>query len=366
MNNLTWLYRNGDWLTHSVITDVAIDYTVNNSIEHDGIEEWLLAERNDDSAPKNDVSDNEVDVTTGKRSKTEHNGADSREKLLEDVNALAIDYWSKKRTWGEAGDLKREIIALLDRQEAIVERRMAKQWKEQASELVGHVNELTAERDEWKAKAEGYAEALEKLGCSVLANGTVFELSGNLDTQSRAEIEDADMSDSREKLEADVLKYYTHTTSTLMWPDDANIKTKWVSVSMGTVLEWLDRQEAITKHAHPGLTISEDESLINWHGKNYLLQSRVLNAERERDEFSLKLKHEMELNRDNRNALDLERIADLQQQVDDLRDEWHRVCAERDNLARDLAECERMREGLRARLSEAIGKASQIAALGDL
>ena len=49
------------------------------------------------------------------------------------------------------------------------------------------------------------------------------------------------MVDSREKLEADVLKYYTHTTSTLMWPEEANIKTKWVSVSMDTVLEWLDR-----------------------------------------------------------------------------------------------------------------------------
>lgn len=33
---------------------------------------------------------------------------------------------------------------------------------------------MTAERDEWKAKAEGFTEALEKLGCSVLANGTVF------------------------------------------------------------------------------------------------------------------------------------------------------------------------------------------------
>ena len=53
--------------------------------------------------------------------------------------------------------------------------------------------------------------------------------------------------DSREKLEADVMEYYTHTTSTAMWPDSANIKTKWISVSMDKVCGWLDRQAAITK-----------------------------------------------------------------------------------------------------------------------
>lgn len=133
------------------------------------------------------------------------------------------------------------------------------------------------------------------------------------------------------------------------------------------IRELLDRQAAITEREHPGLTISDDESLINWHGKNYLLQSKVLNAERERDEFSLKLKHEMELNRNNRNALDLERIAEMQAIIDELtaeRDVWKTKCetrevaykqanaegkryseqidklqAERDALADDLAEC---------------------------
>ena len=94
------------------------------------------------------------------------------------------------------------------------------------------------------------------------------------------------------------------------------------------ILELLDRQAAITEREHPGLTVSDDESLINWRGRNYLLQSRVLNAERERDEFSLKLKHEMELNRDNRNAHDLERIAELTAE----RDEWK---ARAEQLAND-------------------------------
>lgn len=173
------------------------------------------------------------------------------------------------------------------------------------------------------------------------------------DPQQRAEEEDRergydalavdDGADTREKLEADVRKRYTHTVSTAMWPPSANKHTDMVSVSIDTVLGWLDRQEAITEREHPGLTISDDESLVNWHGKNYLLQSRVLNAERERDEFSLKLKHEMELNRDNRNALDLERIAELEAELDranesggKLFDRLVDMTAERDSLLEQL------------------------------
>jgi hypothetical protein len=113
--------------------------------------------------------------------------------------------------------------------------------------------------------------------------------------------------DSREKLEADVYR-----------AADEMEKFTYGERFINThkILRWLDRQEAITEREHPGLTISDDESLINWHGKNYLLQSRVLNAERERDEFSLKLKHEMELNRDNRSAHDLERIQELEHERD--------------------------------------------------
>lgn len=91
---------------------------------HEAIEELA----NDDSTPKNDVSDDEVDANDANAasvsfsSVTETENADSRAKLEEDANAVAIDYWDKKRTWGEANDLKREIIALLDRQAAITER----------------------------------------------------------------------------------------------------------------------------------------------------------------------------------------------------------------------------------------------------
>ena len=104
----------------------------------------------------------------------------------------------------------------------------------------------------------------------------------------------AQEADSRERLEADAFAY---------------LQTAYITYPQ--IIELLDRQAAITEREHPGLTISDDESLINWRGRNYLPQSRVLNAERERDEFSLKLKHEMELNLNNRNAHDLERIDEL-------------------------------------------------------
>ena len=126
---------------------------------------------------------------------------DSREKLEADARAL------QKRIWQAGHDHDAislsHIIELLDRQAAIT------------------ANELTSQFDVPK--------------------------SGKTTENSTAKNEIRDFDDTREKLEADVLKYYTHTTSTLMWPVDANIMKKWVSVSMDTVLEWLDRQDAITR-----------------------------------------------------------------------------------------------------------------------
>lgn len=114
--------------------------------------------------------------------------------------------------------------------------------------------------------------------------------------------------DSREKLEADVMEYYTYTTSTAMWPDSANVKTKWISVPMDKVLGWLDRQAAIA----------------------------------ERDAFMR-----------GRASLDDE-FADMQEQVD-------RLERENESLARDLAECERDREVYRMALGDARRLAHEIA-----
>ena len=56
-----------------------------------------------------------------------------------------------------------------------------------------------------------------------------------------------DFDDSREKLEADVRKHYSHTTSTSMYPPSANKQTDWLApMPMDIVFGWLDRQAEIT------------------------------------------------------------------------------------------------------------------------
>ena len=96
----------------------------------------------------------------------------------------------------------------------------------------------------------------------------------------------SDEADSREKLEADVLKYYTHTVSTAMWPHSANKHTDMVSVSMDTVLEWLDRQAAITEHeweieqayingGYKEQIAELTEELDNARAKNRLLKAHI-------------------------------------------------------------------------------------------
>ena len=223
------------------------------------------------------------------------------------------------------------------------------------------LNQLATESPD-KLKAWFDAEHNDNLAAEkVVSCDAAHSNDGNAHLKASEDLSDG-FTDSREKLEADVRE----------WVDDIG----WLSDKETQVADFiarLDRQAVITEREHPGLTISDDESLINWHGKNYLLQSRVLNAERERDEFSLKLKHEMELNRDNRNALDLERIAELQAEInrlqrrnDELRTSYDKLKRERDNLADDLLACNREREQLRKHLGIALDHAHDICSLVDI
>ena len=215
----------------------------------ESFDSWIA---NDGSAPKNGVSDTEVDANDANAasvegsagavfvdgvqvfppklledadaapvpfsSVTEIENADSRAKLMEDANAIAIDYWHRKRTWGDANDLKRDVIALLDRQASITER-----------EILSHPDE----RDEQIAELQQQVDELSERKCPGY----------------------------------DPTRHY-----------------------------------------------------CKYHAQDFGLNDRTVS----------------------------------------------RLKRENSALARDLAECERMRDGLRARLSEAIGKASEIAALGDL
>ena len=128
---------------------------------------------------------------------------------------------------------------------------------------------------------------------------------------------EADVTDSREKLEAEIRGKVAYGTSTLLYPPSANKVTQYLpSLSLGTVLGWLDRQAAITD--------------AEWN--------------REVDEH--------------REAVE-RRANELQEQVD-------RLTAERDNLAADLLTCNREREQLRKHLGIALDHAHDICALVDI
>ncbi len=130
--------------------------------------------------------------------------------------------------------------------------------------------------------------------------------------------------DSREKLEADVLKYYTHTVSTAMWPPSANKHTDMVSVSMDDVLGWLDRQAAITRR------------------------------ECENAAWKANYRHAMA------------RADKLQAKVDELEAEASSLVGQIGDVEGSLLIEQRRNRELREKLSQAIGYASDIIALQDL
>ena len=207
-------------------------------------------------------------------------------------------------SWFDEGDCARlsEIADMIERD--YVRREY---YYERVKELGAECNELKAERDGWKAKAEQAEHAMNKAAgnwakADAESRNTTkqpisqFDVpkSGKTTENSTAKNEIRDFDDTREKLEADVLKYYTHTVSTAMWPPSANKHTDMVSVSMDMVLEWLDRQATITEREF-------------WEGYSngnqwemYELQRQVneLTAEREmyREKLSraLDLAHEIE------------------------------------------------------------------------
>lgn len=108
---------------------------------------------------------------------------------------------------------------------------------------------MTAERDELKAKVDGYVEALEKLGCSVLANGTVFWPPdyGASCSELQKQVDELPVElDSREKLEADVSKY-VHDAWAQGWEAGQHDDMDCCNFYVSDMRALLDRQEAITE-----------------------------------------------------------------------------------------------------------------------
>ena len=129
-----------------------------------------------------DARDMCIDLLTDDDSTTESlsDGTDSREKLLEDANAVAIDYWDRKRTWGDANDLKRDVTALLDRQASITEREILShpdERDEQIAELQQQADDL---RDEWHRVCAERANLARDLGECMADRDRYRELCGQM------------------------------------------------------------------------------------------------------------------------------------------------------------------------------------------
>ena len=103
--------------------------------------------------------------------------ADSREKLLEDANSLCLELWDSDviSGWTTANVLKKDIIKLLDRQDAITRAEWCNEqgWWDSAEEcnratakvhdLQDQVDSLTAERDELRSRLKTQADSFAKL-----------------------------------------------------------------------------------------------------------------------------------------------------------------------------------------------------------
>ena len=184
--------------------------------------------------------------------------------------------------------------------------------------------------------------------------------------------------DSREKLEADVLKA-TKRTGT------ANQEDIW---------RWLDRQAAITERhwmeivgasANANVELKRQidvltDQLESAHAKNRALKAHISKMQEGRHGWHIKAA-KLQSQVDKLTAecgecvykQEFASIDELQEKVDsitqangDLRDEWHRVCRERDELQRKLHESNREREQLRKQLGIAIDHAHDMIALVSL
>ena len=107
-----------------------------------------------------------------------------------------------------------------------------------------------------------------------------------------------------------------------------------------TVLEWLDRQAAITANAN--------KELIEWQA------ATVARLQKEVDTIKA-------ANDDYRDEVDR-----LQRRNDELRTSYDKLKRERDNLADDLLTCNREREQLRKHLGIALDHAHDICSLVDI
>lgn len=190
-----------------------------------------------------------------------------------------------------------------------------------------YIDELTAERDGWKAKAE-YCERNDGLPSENDVSANDVNANNANATQ-----------DSREKLEADVRKHYAYSTTTLLYPPSANKTTDMLrSLPIDIVVGWLDRQAAITERDVRTYLNREDSELV---------QAKVDNLQKQIEHLR-------------------EEIAKRDKGIERLKNQRDEARAQLENLARDLDESEKLREELRAKFGKACDYANELYALMDL
>ena len=121
---------------------------------------------------------------------------------------------------------------------------------------------------------------------------------------------------------------------------------------------FLDRQAAIDERywkSQVDTLVSKGETLVDG---NTWLWSEAAELQEKVDEQRKSLEAAWE-----DNAELITQVDELTQANGDLRDEWHRVCVERNKLISKLIESERDRESLRAKLGEAVDHAHEIGRL---
>ena len=295
----------------------------------DKLKAWFDAEHNDNLAAEKVVSCDAAHSNDGnahlKASEDLSDAfSDSREKLEADVyNYIAISITPNKEDDGVLAPYT-TVLEWLDRQAAITERetKLRELYKfeenhryhirsieEVNQKLNKRIAELTAERDEWKAKAKS------------ILNAESYKFASEPDAESYIDCGKVE-NDSREKLEADVRE----------WVDDIG----WLSdkeTQVADFIAWLDRQAAITNAAWKSLK----ESWVTAHD-SLLIENGELREEVDR----------------------------LQRRNDELRTSYDKLKRERDNLAADLLTCNREREQLRKHLGIALDHAHDICSLVDI
>ena len=166
----------------------------------------------------------------------------------------------------------------------------------------------------------------------VVSGDAAHSNDGNAHLKASEDLSDG-FTDSREKLEADVYKYIAISIT-------PNKEDDGVLAPYTTVLEWLDRQAAITANAN--------KELIEWQAATVArLQKEVDTIKAANDDYR-------------------EEVDRLQRRNDELRTSYDKLKRERDNLADDLLTCNREREQLRKHLGIALDHAHDICALVDI